>query len=206
MTNLTLTSDPSLELLSHLFASATQHASVAMCQWTGGKVRLSVDEMFETTLDQAAAHLQLDGELLTMVALAVAGDEASQLILTFDDQNGRQLAASLLGRQRRTEPDWSELEKSAIMETGNILGSAYLNELTRLTDRELKPSAPYFMQDFGASVLQQALLMQAALSDRVLLCRTRFDFNDHQVNWNMFFVPGDELLSAMNHALHSNNK
>jgi len=199
----TSTLDPSLRLLEQFFASATQHASVAMCHWTNGRVRLSLDQLAESPLEEAAAQLDLDMDLLTMVVLGVKGDLGGQLILAFDDENGRRLAASLLKRPVADEPQWSELEKSAIMETGNILGSAYLNELTRLTDHDLKPTAPYFIQDFGASVLQQALMMQAATADRVLVCQTRFEFNEQEVNWNVFFVPSQELVHAMGVALHS---
>ena len=47
---------------------------------------------------------------------------------------------------------------SGLVETGNILGCAYMNALTRLVGTDLVPSAPYFIQDFGASVLQQAMV------------------------------------------------
>ncbi|MCA9268132.1 MAG: chemotaxis protein CheC, partial [Planctomycetales bacterium] len=127
----------------------------------------------------------------------------SQLILTFEEESGRQLAAALTGREFDPSAPWSDLEKSAVMETGNILGSAYLNELTRLTDRELRPSAPYFCQDFAASVLEQALMTQAMTTDRVLVCRTRFEFNQQRVQWSVFFVPSEELLQMMSDAVHS---
>ena len=60
------------------------------------------------------------------------------------------------------------------METGNILGCAYVNALTRLVGTDLRPSAPYFIQDFGASVLEQALMTQAAAGDSLLLCDIGF--------------------------------
>ena len=44
-------------------------------------------------------------------------------------------------RSRARTPEWSELEKSALTETGNILGCAYVNALTRLIGTDLVPSA-----------------------------------------------------------------
>ncbi len=90
------------------------------------------------------------------------------------------------------------------METGNILASAYLCELTRLCAQDLAPTAPTFIQDYGASVLEQALMVQAMVADRVLVCKTRFDFNKNHMNWSVFFVPSQELINTMNEALHSN--
>ncbi len=186
-----------LASLRDFFSAATHHASVAMCQWTSGRVTLSLDELREAPLEEAAAELEIGDDLLTMVVLGVQGELGGQLILAFDDENGRKLAASLLGRAVSNSPEWSELDQSAVMETGNILASAYLNELTRLTCRKLVPTAPYFVQDFGASVLMQVLAAQSLTSDRVLVCRTRFEFNNQHVNWSLFFVPGDELLQTM---------
>lgn len=186
-----------LALLGEFFSAATHHASVAMCQWTNGRVAMSLDEVREAAVEEASTELDVGEELLTMVVLGVQGDLGGQLILAFDDENGRQLAASLLGREVSNSPEWSELDQSAVMETGNILASAYLNELTRLTCRKLVPTAPYFVQDFGASVLTQVLAAQAIVTERVLVCRTRFEFNQQHVNWSLFFVPSDELLQAM---------
>ncbi len=83
-----------------------------------------------------------------MVVMTLDGELGGSLILMFDEVNGRQLAASLLGREAGTEPEWSELEKSALMETGNILGCAYVNALTRLIGTDLRPSAPVLHPGF----------------------------------------------------------
>ena len=59
--------DPSLKLLGQLFASATQHASVAMCHWTNGRVRMSLDEVIEkftTNAGRFAAPADTDIENL----------------------------------------------------------------------------------------------------------------------------------------------
>lgn len=186
-----------LTILQEFFAAATQRASAAMSNWTNGQVSLALEEVREAPLEEVASNLDLSDDLLTMVVLGIQGELGGQLILAFDDLNGRKLAATLLGRQFSESAEWTELDQSAVMETGNILASAYLNELTRLTDHKLVPTAPFFVQDFGASVLAQVLAAQAVLSDRVLICRTRFEFNQQQVNWSLFFVPGDELLQML---------
>ena len=193
--------DPSLRVLGQFFAAATQHASVAMHQWTQGRVSLDLALVREAALEDATDHLDVDADVLTMVVIGVEGDCGGQLILSFEEQSGRRLAASLLKKEQIRTGPWSTLEKSAVMETGNILGSAYLSELSRLSARTLRPSAPYFVQDFGASVLQQALMMQAMVSDKVLICRTRFEFDQEQVNWNVFFVPNQELIDALHRAI-----
>ena len=190
-----------LELLHQLFASATHDASAAMCRWTNGLITMTLDEVRELPLEEVCEEFDFGSELLTMVVLSLEGDVGGDMILTFDDENGRSLAASLLGREVETSEQWTELEKSALNETGNILGCAYMNALTRLISVELVPTPPYFIQDYGASVLQQALMAQAMTCDKVLICRTRFHREGEELNWNVFFVPTDAMRLAMEEAL-----
>jgi chemotaxis protein CheC len=195
--------DPELGVLQELFASATHDASAAMCRWTDGVISVTLDKVRRALLEDVGAELGAVDDLLTMVVMTLDGTLGGTLILMFDELNGRQLAASLLGAAPGAEAEWSDLEKSAIMETGNILGCAYLNALTRLIGSDLIPSAPYFIQDFGASVLQQALMTQAVNSDRLLLCEVGFHRRGSKLDWRVVFVPTPGLQVALEQSLHA---
>ena len=189
--------------LHELFASATHDASAAMCRWTDGIITVTLDDVRQVPLEEAGKELAMGDEMLTMVVMTLDGELGGSLILMFDELNGRQLAASLLGRQVGTEPEWGELEKSALMETGNILGCAYVNALTRLIGRDLRPSAPYFIRDFGASVLQQALMTQAVAGDSLLLCEIGFQRTGAKLDWRVVFVPTPGLQDSLQRSLHA---
>ena len=195
--------DWALDALYELFASATHDASAAMCRWTDGLITVTLDQVREMPLAEVAVELELDDHLLTMVVLTIGGEIGGNLILLFDELNGRQLAASLLGRQPGTEPEWSDLEKSALTETGNILGCAYINALTRLIGANLMPSAPYFIQDYGASVVQQAVMTQALTSDHLLVCQIGFRRQEKHLDWRVVFVPTQGMQDAMRRSLHA---
>lgn len=203
MTNFSPDGDQPLSGLHELFASATHDASAAMCRWTSGLITVTLDEVREIPLEAVTSEVNVGEDLLTMVVLTLQGDVGGNLILVFDDVNGRQLAASLLGRQVGTDPEWSELEKSALTETGNILGCAYVNALTRLIGVDLVPSPPYFIQDFGASVLQQAVMTQALTSDSLLLCQIGFRRRDQQLDWRVIFVPTQGMQEALQRSLQA---
>lgn len=199
----TVGSAKNLQYLEKLFATATHDASAAMSRWTDGLITLSLDEVKEIPLEDVSTELGLQDELLTMVVLSLEGDPSGEMILTFDDVNGRQLVSTLLGRPYEPEGDWTELERSALTETGNILGCAYMNALTRLVDRRLIPSPPYFIQDYGISVLQQALMPQVMHSDSVTICRTVFRREGEALSWHVLFVPSQELRGVMEKAIRA---
>ena len=205
MTDVCCIDDRRLEVLRQLFASATHDASAAMCRWTDGLITLTLDDVREIPLEEVSAELDIGDELLTvltMLVISLGGDLGGVMVLTFDEENGRKLAATLLGEEPSTDPQWSELEKSALSETGNILGCAYLNALTRLTDTNLIPAPPDFIQDYGASVLQQALMAQAVSRDKLLVCRTGFHHEGQKLDWRVFFVPTEAMQTKMENAVH----
>jgi chemotaxis protein CheC len=185
-----------LDLLQSFFSAATHDASAAMCRWTNGLITLSLDEIVEVPLSDVAATLQIGDERLTMVVLTLSGELGGTMVLTFDDENGRNLAAALLNRPAGTG-EWNQLEQSALNETGNILSCAYMNALTRLINAQLVPSPPLFIQDYGASVLEQAVLSQVADADEVMVCRTGFHREGQKLSWNVIFVPSLALRAAL---------
>lgn len=195
--------DRALGVLHELFASATHDASAAMCRWTDGLITVTLDEVRQIALEEVSVELDIGDELLTMVVLTLQKEVGGNLILVFDEPGGRQLVASLLGREAGTEPEWSDIEKSALTETGNIFGCAYVNALSRLIGTDLAPSAPYFIQDFGASVLQQAVMAQALTSDTLLLCEIGFHREGEELDWRVVFVPTQGMQDAMQRSLHA---
>ncbi|MHC2066775.1 chemotaxis protein [Bremerella sp. T1] len=186
-----------LNLLQNVFQAATDEASQAMSVWTGGKVSLSLDCVREIPLEMVSQEFDLGMELLTMVVLTIEGDAGGTMILTFDEENGRGLAASLFKQEVSTDPEWSDLEKSALNETGNILGCAYFNAIARLVNCEFVPSPPIFLQDYGVCVLQQALMDQIQDAGDVLICQTTFLQGSEELNWQILFIPDPAMRETL---------
>jgi chemotaxis protein CheC len=194
-----------LHLLQQLFASATRDASAAMASWTNSPIALTLDEVCELPLRDTCLALHVRDERLAMVVLLLEGDLGGAMVLAFDEGDARRLAASLLQCEPGVGPAWSDMELSALAETGNILSCAYVNAITRLIDQPLVPSVPHFVQDYAASVFQQVLTAQASGRDSVLSCHTGFRCANDNLSWRVLFVPGIGLRSAVEDALQSHS-
>jgi len=195
---------PPLESLRRLSVEATQNASSAMCRWTGTRIHLSLDEVREVPLENVSAEMEIGDDLLTMVVVRSTGELGAEIILMFDETSSRKLAACLLGRVPDDCAEWDELETSALTETGNILACAYLNVMAQLIGSDLLPSPPLLMRDYGASVIQQALMAQAMECDRVLICRTTFQQDGEQLDWRVLFIPTEVTRRHLENAFRSN--
>jgi chemotaxis protein CheC len=194
------------DLLAQLFSAATHEASLAMSRWTGGLIALELDELCEVPLEEVTAAASDDpDQLQTMIVLTLEGALGGTMVLTFDAKNGKRLAAALLQREENQDSHWNALEISALQETGNILACAYLNVINRALDAGLIPSTPLFLEDFGGSVLSQAVFMQAECADTATLCRTVFRRAGEPLDWRVYFVPSPSLRQALLNSLTTRN-
>lgn len=190
-----------ISIFRQLLTSATREASVAMSRWVGEVVDLELEEVRAVPLEEVPTQLGVDDSVSVLVVLTLRPPLAGEIILHFDEGGARALAAALTGIPVPELGLWSELERSALLETGNILGCAYVNALSRMIDHELVPSAPSLVCDFAQSVLEQALALQLQHSDYVVLSRTRFIRGNENLSWWVLFLPSPELQEMMNHSL-----
>lgn len=186
-----------------VFEPATERASDALRRWTRGRVTLSLDEVRETSLAEVAEALPVGDEPLTMVIVGVVGELSGCLILMLDDASVVELVGVLLNRSVNPTSEWGELELSALRETGNIFGSAYLNAVSDRVGSRLFPSPPGIVRDFAAGAIEQAVMMQAIESEQVLFCRTQLCCAGSALNVTAFFVPTGELLNALRRTLET---
>jgi chemotaxis protein CheC len=193
-----------LESLRRLCVQATESASSAMCRWTGTRIHLGLDEVYEVPLENVCAELEIGDDLLTMVVVRSTTEMGAEIILMFGEASSRKLAACLLGRVPDDCAEWNELERSSLTETGNILACAYLNVMAQLIGGDLLPSPPLLLRDYGASVVQQALMPQAMECDRVLVCRTTFQQDGEQLDWKVLFIPTEVTRRRIENAVRRN--
>lgn len=173
---------------------ATLHAAQVMSDWTQGRILVALDEVREVPLESIANALALGWEPVTMVRVGITGPASGELILTLPHSSARRLTNLLIQRDDCADEEWSELQISAAMETGNVFASAYLNELACFAGCDLLPTPPAFLQDFAASVIQQAALMQAAETDRLVIGRIRFELDGDALDCHIVVILSVELL------------
>jgi chemotaxis protein CheC len=190
-------SERQLHALAAHLRSAAADASIALTRWLGGESEIVLERVRQVEMADAVTVLGDSEQPVTACLMRTQGWLTGYLIMVFDDASGFALADLLLGKPVGTSNSWGEIEQSAVLETANIIGCAYLNALARLSPRvdatrELLPTPPLFHRDFSSALMQFALVPQAGASDMVLLTETEFRFEGLPARWDLLFVP-DEL-------------
>lgn len=179
--------------LAGILRVAADDASASLSKWIGRPTTITVKDVAEVPLEEAALLLGSGDAVLWVCAMHIRGDVPGILALAGDDASGLALADLLLGRSVGTSVDWGEMERSAAAETTNIIGCAYLNAVATQVDAsreqaELMPSPPWFLRDYPESVMGSLVMAQLA-ADAVFLTRTVFAIEGTSIRCSLVFVP-----------------
>ncbi len=146
---------------------ATGHAATALSTMTGRRVMISVPRLTMPDLKDLTGILRAGDRPTVAVAMQMLGDIAGRFVFVQPAEDAQRLAELLLGRPAGgPEGVLDAVAKSGLMETGNILGGAYLSALSTVTGKILMLSVPTIGSD--------ELLNRGAEGESALCLDTRF--------------------------------
>ena len=185
---------PPIPEQSELFRRAAAGASAALATWLGRPARMAIGEVRRVPLEQAVALLGPAEATVVACPMQITGIVPGVLLLACDDASGLALAALLVGGEAAEAGTWNELAESAVVETANIIGCAYLNALVAAAGAAdpaaaLLPSPPGFMRDYAGAVMEAVVMTQAAVATEVFLTHTDFVIEDSPITCSLLFVP-----------------
>lgn len=161
---------PDLDLLQEIATIGCGHAVTALGALLRRRVEMDVPEAWVGQRPGAIAdflgHL---GQELVAVGVRLEGLLAGHLVLALPERDAERLAAALGSPAPRTGA-WDALSESALMESGNIVGSAFVSAIARMVRGKLLLSPPTFARGAGRACLDRLVDREAG---RVALA-TRF--------------------------------
>jgi chemotaxis protein CheC len=189
-----------LARLKEAFHRGAAEASDALGRWLAVAAMISIEEVDQCQLADAPQLLGEADSVVCMCSMEMQGTLTGRMLLAFDDLSGLVMADLLLSQPAGTATKWGEVERSAAQETMNIVGSAYLNGVSRglsgpSRERvELIPTPPVFMQDFAESLLESAFVDQAEMGSRIVSARAKLELQGVPVRWTFLLIPDPKSL------------
>ena len=113
--------------LAAIFHRGADDASHALAKWLGRPAALSVQRLDALPIAEAAAVMGSSDTLICGCAMRIDGAIGGLLLLAADDDAGLSLADTLLERPTGTSTSWGDLERSAVIETANIVGLSLIH-------------------------------------------------------------------------------
>jgi chemotaxis protein CheC len=179
------------------------HAATALSQMTGRKIMIDVPEVSIRPLEEAADLVGPPDGIIAAVLMHMMGDLTGRTLLVLPENAAKGLCQILLRRPEAPE-GFGDMERSTIMETGNILCSAYLNALSDFMGMMLLPSVPALVIDQAGAVLTTAYLNFGHARDHVICVETSFRFEGltELFRGQFILMPDVASLTAIFDAIH----
>lgn len=140
--------------------------------WAGDGPGAIADFLGSLGQELLAVAVRLDGLLEGHLVLALPATDAAKL-------------AEALGWPVPPSGAWGELSESAMMESGNIAGSAFVSAVARLVGRKLMLSIPRLARGAGGSCLDELVPREVGS----VALATRFNFADPQIEGLILVMP-----------------
>jgi chemotaxis protein CheC len=155
-------------------------------------------------LDISDLGTVMGDEVATMVVFELQGDlpHGGFLLLHFSRESASKMAAILCGNTPCDSP-MSELEKSALVEAGNIMVSSFLNASSQMLDLMMLPSPPYLVTDILHATVQSLVVSMGVDLDEILVFRIQLASPEYQIEGNIVLLIEESALEKMAGILES---
>jgi chemotaxis protein CheC len=144
-----------IDALQELATIGCGAAITALSRLAGCPIQMDVPETWAGDDPGAIADfLGALGQQLVAVAVRLDGMLEGHLVLALPAPDAGRLAAAL-GWAVPPGGPWGELAESAVMESGNVAGSAFVSAVARLVGRQLLLSVPRLARGGGRQCLDE---------------------------------------------------
>jgi chemotaxis protein CheC len=174
-----------IDALQELASIGSGAAVTALGKLMGRPLQMDVPEVWSGAEPGAIADfLGAAGRALAAVAVGLDGMLEGTLVLVLPEGDAVRLAAAL-GWPAPPGGAWGELSESALLESGNVVGSAFVSAVARLAGRKLLVGLPRLARGAGRECLDALVPRELG---KVALA-TRFACQDPQLEGLVLVMP-----------------
>ncbi|MBN2013608.1 MAG: chemotaxis protein CheC [Candidatus Altiarchaeota archaeon] len=169
-----------LDALMEISSIGAGHASIALSSLTDKKIEVSFPWMEVCPLETVTSKMGRPEKEITNIYLHIDGTsldnqfEVCSLLLVLPVKDAATLAKILQGEEATGAEELSDMDRSTLMEIGNILAGSYLSAIAEYLNLSLVESLPALAADMLDSVMDPIIAQHACDVENALLFNTRF--------------------------------
>jgi len=185
-----------------------ESANLAFSRWMREKAKLEITDVSFVPFGDITKIVGEGDKMVVSVLLRMNGDITGNAVFVFSEDSARYLMEQV-SRKKIPHPltpftegglggvELDAVNRSILEETGNIVGTAFLNSLVSHLDITVSTSAPVFIYDYAEAILEMAVMEYAPLADHALLFATKFYEANTKIDGYFFILPSPESLNKL---------
>jgi len=172
------------------------HAATALSQMLGSTIEMSVPAINVVDLSQLGQYM--GEESAAMVAFELQGDipHGGYILFYITRESAGRMTNTMSGQTEINRP-LSEMDKSALLEIGTIMVSAFLDATAELLGFVMLPSPPSLTIDMAHAAMQSLIAQMQEETDEVLLFSTELVCKEYKVDSDIIIMPERSTLIRM---------
>ena len=183
--------------------AAAENAVRSLGVMIGGKLDITSLALGRVSVEDISDRLGGADAWLTGVYLSISGGARGHVTLFFQPEVASELLETLVERPHKPGDAFDEVQRSALGELGNLVGSAFLNTIVDATGLDLRPSPPGVIADMAGSVVDIVAADVLADDADAYVLEVRFRSQNPAFEASLFIVPGADLLGAATERLEA---
>ncbi len=195
--SITAVSDKQMNELRIIASKGAENANLAFSRWLKEKARLEITDVSFVPFGDIVKNVGDVDKMVVSILLRMNGDIKGNMIFIFSEDSAAYLIEKISKKKVSNLSELSTMNRSILEETWNIVGTAFLNSLVTYLDILISTSAPAFIYDYAAAILEMAVMEYAPVSDYALLFKTKFYEANTKIDGYFFILPSPESLSSL---------
>lgn len=186
------------DVIKEIGSIGTGNAASALSSLIGENVRMTVPDVKIMGYNEAIDMIGNPEEIIAGTLVTMSG-EVNGIMLYIQKLDFVQLVLQhLCGKSVPDYLSLDEMDISAIVETGNIIISSYVNALSSLTDLSIELSVPEISVNMLGAIMTVPMVGMGYATDKLLMIDGKFISGGVALSSNLLMMPD---ITSLNHLL-----
>lgn len=195
-----------IDTLREIGSIGTGNAATALSQMMNKPVRITLPEVRIMEYNEAIEWIGGPEEVTAGVLVKMSGDIGGIMLSVQKLELVNVVLSAMLGENIDGYDNLTELERSAMIEIGNIMISTFINALSGLADVNIKLTVPAFAVDMQGAILTVPMAEYGGMSDYLMAIGGNFVCDGKEVPCHLILSPDLRSLDFLLRKLGVSNE
>lgn len=178
-----------IDTLREIGSIGTGNAATALSQMMNQQIRITLPEVRIMEYNEAIEWIGGPEEVTAGVLVKMSGDIGGIMLSVQKLELVNVVLSAMLGANIDSYENLTELERSAMVEIGNIMISTFINALSGLADVNIKLTVPAFAVDMQGAILTVPMAEYGGMSDYLMAIGGNFVCDGKEVPCHLILSP-----------------
>lgn len=186
-----------IDTLREIGSIGTGNAATALSQLVNSEVRITTPEVRIMGYNEAIEWIGGPEEITAGVLVRMSGELNGIMLSVQKLDFVNQVLGSMMGKTASDYMELGELERSALVEVGNIMISTFINALSGLADIQINLTVPAFTVDMQGAIMAVPMAEYGGQSDYIMTIGGNFVCDDQQIPCRLLLSPDIRSLNFL---------